>query len=404
MTDEQREGTPVEPTPVEETAPESKPEVASGGSAGVAAESSATTPDGEEKRGLYMTPRGILTTVAIVLMLILIALLIYLLLMDRSGPGTRVEGDAIAGIKTEVVIRGPGTGKLPRFDGPMGAAWSPDGNQVYVADSTNNRICVFRKDGRFITEFGTFGIAKPLEGAKQTWDPGELNYPTDVAVDTQGRVYVADFYNDSISVFTANGEFLRRFPDPYKPTGKGSSGNDGKGIAVTALDVAEGKVYATDSYQIVVFDLNGKLLQQFGRPGASLGDLDRPNGVVADADARVVVSDSNNNRVVAFSPLGRPVWMAGKRLPSVPQTPEDTDFVLPRGATIMDDGDVLIADPLAQRLVRLSSEGEVVSRYGERGVLPSQLNFPNDVDWYGGRILIADRENDRIQIARLVGK
>jgi hypothetical protein len=33
---------------------------------------------------------------------------------------------------------------------------------------------------------------------------------------------------------------------------------------------------------------------------------------------------------------------------------------------------------------------------------PGQLNFPNDVDWHNGRILVADRENNRVQVVRLV--
>ncbi|TLM98289.1 MAG: 6-bladed beta-propeller, partial [Actinobacteria bacterium] len=39
--------------------------------------------------------------------------------------------------------------------------------------------------------------------------------------------------------------------------------------------------------------------------------------------------------------------------------------------------------------------------YGMRGADPGQLNFPNDVSEAKERILIADRENNRVQVVRL---
>lgn len=349
-----------------------------------------------------LTPRNILIALAVVLLIVLAVLIVYLLFLNRNTLSTQVDGDPVAGLEAELVIEGPGTGDTPRFKQPMGAAWSPDGREIYVADTGNNRICVFSRGGRFLREFGGFGIAKPLAGAERTWDPGELNYPTDVAVDDEGNVYVADFYNDSISAFTPEGEYIRRFPDPTRVVGRGGSGQDGTGIAVTALDVGGDYVYATDSYQVVVFTLNGTFVRQFGKPGLALGELDRPNGVVVDENMRVIVSDSNNNRVVAYSPLDQPLWVAGGRL-STDATATATDFVLPRGLTRLSDNDLLVADPLAQQLVRLTSEGSFVEVYGQRGVDASELNFPNDVDSTSDDLLlITDRENNRVQVARIV--
>ena len=356
----------------------------------------------EGERGVLITPRRLLIAVAVVLAIILALLLFYLLFMRGEGLSTRVTGGDVNGIQAERVILGPGSGsKEPVFARPMGAAWDPGGDYVYVADSEHNRICVFSRAGRFINEFGGLGVAKPLPGAKNTWKPGRLSYPVDVATDDEGRVYVADFYNDSISVFSANGEFVNRFPDPYKPVGKGSSGHEGQGIAVTAVTVHEGLVYATDTYQIFVFKLDGTLVRQFGRPGKEVGELDRPNGVAVLEDGTIVVSDSNNNRMQAFTPTGEPLWVLGERLPAGVQTPRDDVFVLPRGVTTMEEGSLLVADPLGQALVEFTDKGQEVQSYGRRGTLPSELSFPNDVDWHDGRILVADRENQRVQIVKI---
>ncbi|HET6351607.1 MAG TPA: hypothetical protein VFG89_05710 [Coriobacteriia bacterium] len=358
----------------------------------------------EVPAGVYLTPRRLLVIIAIVLGVVLIALIIFLLLSMRDNPSARVADNSAGGIKAELVIEGPGRGANPTFNRPMGVAWSVRGDYVYVADSENNRICIFARDGRFIREFGGFGIAKPTAGAKATWKPGLLNYPVDVAVDRDDNLYVADFYNDSISVFSRNGSFLRRFPDPTKPVGKGSSGADGKGVAVTAVDVEGDYVYATDGYQIVVFTLEGKYVRQFGKPGTARGALDRPNGVVALKDGTVVVSDSNNNRVQAFSPAGNPLWTAGSRIPVERKVAPSASLILPRGITVVNDESLLVADPLAQQLTEISLEGELGAHYGTRGTEPAEMNFPNDCDWVRSRIVIADRENNRVQIVRLVKK
>lgn len=354
-------------------------------------------------RGLYLTPRQTFKLLAGVLGLVLVALLLYLLWLSLPADFTKEGGDAKSGIVPELTIYGPGAGEKPEFLKPMGAAWNRDGSRIYVADTQNNRIAVFDSNGRFQFEFGGFGIAKPLQGARRTWNPGELNYPTDIALDEQDNVYVADFYNDSISVFESDGTFIRRFPDPYKPVGKGSSGQEGTGISVTALTVMEDRVYATDEFQIFVFDKQGRLIRQFGKPGQGKGDLDRPGGIAVDSRGRVYVADSNHNRVTAFSPEGAPEWVTGKPIFEL-RKETDNPFVLPRGMTVLRDGSLLVADPLAQQLVKLDSDGRVLASYGMRGVDEGQLNFPNDVASRRDRILIADRENNRVQVVRLTGR
>lgn len=355
------------------------------------------------KRGFYLTPRQTFATFAIVLGIILLLLIAYLIWLAWPADYTEEGGSEQAGLVPELTIYGPGIGRNPRFAKPMGAAWSPSGDRIYVADTQNNRIAVFDKDGRFVKEFGGFGIAKPLAGAARTWDEGELNYPTDVATDRAGNVYVADFYNDSVSMFDRDGKFVRRFPDPYAPVGKGGSGQEGGGIAVTAVTVAGNEVYATDQFQIFVFSTEGELLRQFGKPGVGPGDFDHPGGLAVDSRGRVYVSDSNLNRVQALTRDAEPLWVTGRPISELRERTENP-FVLPRGLTILRDGSILVADPLGQQLVKLGEDGKVVANYGARGADEGQLNFPNDVDSSRDRIVVADRENDRIQVVRLTGR
>lgn len=353
-----------------------------------------------QTKGFYLSPRHAFLIMAGVLSLVLVGLSIQLWWLTRTPDFTKRGGETRRGLIPVLSIYGPGRPPAERFNQPMGVAWNPDGSRLYVADSRNNRICVFDQEGRFITEFGSLGVAKPLPGAARTWDPGELSYPVDVAVGDDGRVYVADFYNDSISVFTEAGRFIRRFPDPYAPAGRGSSGADGGGIAVTAVAVHEGRVYATDTYQVFVFSSEGEYLAQFGRPGMGPDGLDHPGGLTVDRDGRVYVSDSNQNRVKAYTPDGEVLWVSGRPVSGL-KDESDNAFVLPRGLSVLRDGSILVADPLGQQLLRVGSDGKVVAEYGERGAEEGLLNFPNDVAASSDLVAVADRQNQRVQVLRL---
>jgi DNA-binding beta-propeller fold protein YncE len=80
---------------------------------------------------------------------------------------------------------GPG-----EFRSPSGVALDKDGN-VFVADTGNNRIQKFTKDGKYITQIGN-GVGSA---------DGQLNAPQGVAVDKDGYVYVVDTGNNRIQRF-----------------------------------------------------------------------------------------------------------------------------------------------------------------------------------------------------------
>lgn len=337
--------------------------------------------------------RGLLVLM-LVLIVALVVLVWLLLLLAKDSPPVH---DASMGLRALRVINGPGTGDKPFFDGPMGAAFGKYG-RIYVADTGNNRIVVFGSGGEYLFQFGALGVGKPDPKGRYSWKPGLLNYPTDVAVDEGGNVHVADFRNNQIQVFDADGHYLNAFPDRNRRIGQGSFGADGKGIAVTSLTAKGGRVYATDRYQVMVFDNDGRLIEQFGKAGPGAGDLDHPNGIAVRADSTLVVSDSNHNRVLGMSSTGSPLWSAGEPLGTTVDRTE-VAIELPRGVTVADYGTILVADALACKLVRLSSLGDVIGTYGQRGSAAGEFNFPTDVaSAPDGRLVVAEKGNDRVQV------
>jgi DNA-binding beta-propeller fold protein YncE len=79
-----------------------------------------------------------------------------------------------------------------QFVQPFGVAVDSSGNNVYVADTRNNRIQKFDSNGTFITKWGNTGS-----------EDGQFVKPFGLAVDSSGNnVYVADTSNNRIQVFS----------------------------------------------------------------------------------------------------------------------------------------------------------------------------------------------------------
>ena len=86
------------------------------------------------------------------------------------------------------------------FNRPTDVAQTPNGS-VYVSDGyRNTRVIEFDATGRFVREWGQPGTA-----------PGQFNVPHGIAVDSGGRVYVADRGNARLQVFDSTGRFLEEW-------------------------------------------------------------------------------------------------------------------------------------------------------------------------------------------------
>ncbi len=94
----------------------------------------------------------------------------------------------------------------PPFNQPTNTAVGLDGS-LFISDGYGNaRVHQFSPDGQLRKSWG-----EPGSG------PGEFNLPHGVAIDTQGRVLVADRENNRIQVFTPDGEFVSEYTDLIRP-------------------------------------------------------------------------------------------------------------------------------------------------------------------------------------------
>ncbi len=190
---------------------------------------------------------------------------------------------------------------------PSGIAVNSKLNLIYVVDTWAHQIKVFdRNEFKLIFTIGR----QEKEGEKisegsldHTWnrstDPGEFNFPTNIAIDAQGNIYIVDTMNFRVQVLDPKGHFLLTFGKIGNVPGCFSRP---KGIALDS----EGHIYVTDAAfnNIQIFDKEGKLLLYFGNFGSGLADLRLPAGMFIDKDDRIYVADQLNHRIQVYHYLG----------------------------------------------------------------------------------------------------
>jgi DNA-binding beta-propeller fold protein YncE len=203
---------------------------------------------------------------------------------------------------------GSGNG-LGEFGYPGGVAVDNTGNVVYVADTNNNRI------QKLDVASGVWSEWKK-DGGGAGSGLGEFNGPSGVEVDHEGNLYVADTGNHRIqkldiasgvwSEWKKNGggagSGLGEFNEPYN-VAIDSNGNiyvaDSNNERIQKLDVASG-VWSE-------WKKNG------GGAGSGLGEFNSPLGVVVDSNGIVYVSEFSNHRIQKLESKDAPL-----EVPSAP--------------------------------------------------------------------------------------
>ena len=187
------------------------------------------------------------------------------------------EGDLL------LVIGKSGSGE-GEFREPSGVSLSPKGN-IRVADTGNKRIQVFSPKGMYLGAFG--------KGGKL---PGQFSEPMDVAGDTAGNIYVADRGNDKICKFDENGALL------WEAGKTGTQEGELKGPE-SVLVTPDNEVYVLDAgnNRVQVFDQNGKFLRAFGNEGNGRGEFKAPRGLALESGTILYVGDRGNKRTQAFT-------------------------------------------------------------------------------------------------------
>jgi len=212
------------------------------------------------------------------------------------------------------------------------------GGELLVADTHYHRVLRYSPKGDLAGGFG-----------RQGQKPGEFLFPTCVALDAKGNIYVAEYGGGNrVQKFDAQGRFLRVL-------GAGSIGS---------------------------------------KPG----QFQRPSGIAVEADGSVLVADAANHRVQRLSPGGKFLASFGRR-GSGPG-----EFHYPYDVAVLPDGTIAVADNYNNRIQRLSAAGKHLGSFGGPGRDLGEFSRPWCLAVGGeGRLFVSDTLNHRLQVVRLDG-
>ncbi len=212
------------------------------------------------------------------------------------------------------------------FDRPSDVAIGPDGN-VNLADIGRSHIYLFRKDALFIKDWGYY--LKPPSPAFET--------PYAIAVNSAGHVLVADRTLNQVLEFDISELqpqiLVRKWGSHGPAPGQFGYPSD---IEVDSQD----NVYIADwEYNVIhKFSPTGEFITRWGKEGSFIGEFDRPLGIGLDAEDNVYVCDSSNARIQKFDSNGQFLTVWGERGPGPLQ------FGLPADVAIGPDGRIFIVD------------------------------------------------------------
>jgi DNA-binding beta-propeller fold protein YncE len=205
--------------------------------------------------------------------------------------------------------------------------------------------------------------ARPYELVPD-WEqlPAELVHldVADVAVDGDDTVYLLSRKDPAVIVYDAGGRFLRTW---------GAEVFSARPHAITRAP--DDTFYVVDELDHVVrrFSPYGELLGVLGTPGAASDTgVDTANTSLYDRTRTIVRS---------AGPFNRPTKLA-----------------------VAPGGDLYVSDGYGNaRIHQFTADGELVRSWGEPGMGPGEFNVPHCVSVLDdGRVIVADRENDRIQV------
>ena len=299
-----------------------------------------------------------------------------------------------------------GTGTSAQFNKPYGIAVDGSGN-VYVADNTNHSIRKINSAGVVTTLAGS-GVAGFVNG---TGAAAQFNGPSSVAVDALGNVYVADVENHRIRKISSSGVVTTL-------AGSTSGFADGTGIAArfkypsgVAVD-GLGNVYVSDRYNHsirkispigVVTTLAGSGVVGFTEATGTAAQFNEPAGLTVDGSGNVYVADTRNHRIRKISPTGVVTTLAGSLNGFANGTGTAAQFSYPASAAVDGLGNVYVTSN--GRIRKISPTGVVTTLAGsgafgfaDGASTAAQFKAPYGIAVDGsGTVYVGDLLNERIR-------
>ena len=219
----------------------------------------------------------------------------------------------------------------------------------YRSDSKRITVCTVGED--YIGEIGNAGrLGGEMMDSGESDAPGSMVWPTSVALDKAGNVYVSDEWLNRIAMFSSDGEWLGAWGT------QGDADGEVDQPAGIAFD-SEDNLYVVDTgnNRIQKFTKDGQFLAKWGQEGSGDGEFDMPWGIGLDADNNVYIADWRNDRIQKFAPDGSFLMAVGEF------GSEDGQFNRPADVAVDKEGLIYVADWRNDRVQVFDAEGRFIT-------------------------------------------
>lgn len=276
-----------------------------------------------------------------------------------------------------------GTGTNAKFNNPLGIAIDGAGNLI-VADGGNNTIRQVTPAGEVTTLYGLAG--SPIESVDGAGNAARFGYPIGVAIDSAGNIYVSDLSNAIRKITPAGVVTTLAGPTGSLTANLASAGNvDGPGNAARfnfpsglALDAA-GNLFVADQgnhtiRQITPAGVVSTFAGSAGNSGSANGEgtaarFNHPNALMMDAAANLYVSDAGNNTIRKITSAGVVTTLAGTAGPegSADGTGSAARFDELNGLAFDPSGNLFVCDANNRAIRKITPDGVVTTFAGSKG-------------------------------------
>ncbi len=154
-------------------------------------------------------------------------------------------------------------------------------------------------------------------------------------------------------------------------------------------------IFSRGNHPITIWDSRGNFISSWGEGEFSAN----PHGIYITPEDNVWLVDRDYHTATEYSPGGDVLRTLGEKLAPSPSF-LGLPFNMPSGLAIAPNGELFVSDGYgAHRVHKFSAEGELLLSWGSQGSGPGEFALLHNI-WVdkNNRVIICDRENDRIQI------
>lgn len=340
-----------------------------------------------ERHRVVRTRRALAAVLVVLAILLLIASLALVQIFQPVGKvANTTDASGLTWVRS---IYGWGRGPNQQLVAPQGVAIGPDGT-IWATDQGNSRVVGFHPDGT---------LASMLYQGVRTdpKSPNAFQFPTSVAVDENGLVYVGDQSGNNVYVMSPDNKVVRKI---FVPT-------------PSSVAVSSDRLVVGSASGFVILTKTGGVIKVLGSQGKGDKQFQGVRGVAIAKDDTIYAVDQYNNRVSAYDRNGVRKWIRVTGAPGNQSSVASSTVAAPGAearlqlpAEIAVDGArrLVVVDPFGFDIAVLNAkDGTPIAAYGEAGGQDGQFTYPSGIaydpqrDWFA----VADTMNARVQIVRL---